>query len=253
METENIEYKGINIEIMRDDSPQNPFEDWDGCVPLLYESDYSQDYSNGQILDYLRRFLSYNQIRRHQRRIIELMNKNNLSYFAYSFEDFQEEYPLNEYDRTEMIQDELLYSWLGEGMDNMVAFCEEFGIKHYSRESRGYSKGDYAEVFMCWTPEFEKITGRSYVSMTEETFQCNFDLFEAWAWGDVYGYSVEETGDSCWGFYGDDHEKSGLLEEARANIDHYLTRKKKERETKLKELVKNKVPLEKRDNILEGI
>lgn len=41
--------------------------------------------------------------------------------------------------------------------------------------------------------------------------------------GDVYGYEVvcntcNELLDSCWGFYGHDHEKSGLLEYAKGHV-----------------------------------
>lgn len=43
--------------------------------------------------------------------------------------------------------------------------------------------------------------------------------------GNVYGYLIEHEllDDSCTGFFGYDHEKSGLLDEARANIDAALS------------------------------
>jgi len=45
--------------------------------------------------------------------------------------------------------------------------------------------------------------------------------------GAVYGYQVESDGldESCWGFYGNDYEKSGLLDEARAAIDYDIKMK----------------------------
>ncbi|MAX51512.1 MAG: hypothetical protein CMH22_05990 [Methylophaga sp.] len=242
---ETIIYKGIEIEVKREEYSENPFEEWDGCVPLMYEGgrNWEGDFSKGDIIDYLRNYLSYNQVKRHQSRLLDLMGED--------VEEFKEDYPLEDYDRTEMIKDDILYSWLDESIDNKTAFCEEFNIKHYSGASRGYSQGDYAEVFMCWTPEFGKITGRTYESMNDETFECNFELFEAWAWGDVYYYTIEETGDSCGGFYGDNHRKSGLLEYAEDSIDCYLEDKKKQKENKLKTLVKNNVPLNKREQLLQ--
>jgi len=46
------------------------------------------------------------------------------------------------------------------------------------------------------------------------------DTYDNYLAGSVYGY---DTGsDSCWGFFGCDHEASGLLPEARAVIDRYL-------------------------------
>jgi len=47
---------------------------------------------------------------------------------------------------------------------------------------------------------------------------------------EVYGYKITKNGydpedmetDSWWGFYGDDHEESGLLEHARNAIDCHI-------------------------------
>lgn len=248
-------YKGIEIEINYDQFAENPFEAWDGCVPLISESgrfrSNRSDYSQGQILEYLRNYLTYNQVKRNQRRIIEMMDKNETDKrFIYSYEDFKNDYPLNEYDRTEMLKDDLLYSWLDDGMDNLETFCKEFNIKHYRRTSRGYSQGDWADVFMCWTPEFGEVTGRTYESMTDKDFEDGFNLFTHWAWGDVFTFYIEETGDSCGGFYGDDFDNNGLLEMAKEEIDGYLEQKRKTKQSKLKTLIKNSVPYSNRKQIL---
>lgn len=236
-------YKGIDIDIYYDQDSMNPFKDWDECMPLIYKGNQTgEDFSNGEILDYLRNFLSYNQVRRHQTRILELIGED--------LEEFREDYPTDEYDRTEMIKDDILYSWLDDGLNNMVEFCKEFGIKHYNSTSKGYSQGDWADVFICWTPEFEEITGRSYESIEESDFKGAFDLFTAWAWGDVFYFVVEETGDSCGGFYGDDFEENGLMENAKSDIDYFLKKKKETKQKRLKELVKNKVPYSNREEIL---
>jgi len=47
--------------------------------------------------------------------------------------------------------------------------------------------------------------------------------YDEYIQGDVYGFVIDEDGDSCYGFYGYDHETSGLLNEAKASID-YLER-----------------------------
>lgn len=64
--------------------------------------------------------------------------------------------------------------------------------------------------------------------------------------GGVYGFSIEETGDSCGDFYGHDHEESGLLEHARNSIDCSIDYAKKSCFDKLKTFIRNRVPLEKR-------
>ena len=242
---ETVTYKGIEIEISNDSfSGINPFKDWDCCVPLIYDGgrNWGEDYSNGQILDYLRNYLTYNQVRRNQTKILKMI--------GFDVEEERGYAKADEIDLTERIQDDYLYDWLNDGIENMETFCIEFDIKHYRGDSRGYSQGDYADVFMCWTPEFGEITGRDYKSMGKTDFEDGFKLFTNWAWGDVYAYNIEETEDSCGGFYGDNHRESGLLEYAENSIDCYLAEKKKEKENKLKTLIKNHVPIQKRKELL---
>lgn len=239
-------YKGIEIEIEYDQNAENPFENWDGCTPLIAVYDRSEnDYSQGQILRYLRNYLTYNQVKRHQVRLLNLMD--------YNVEDFRDEHPLEDYDRTEIIKDEFLYDWLTESLDNKENFCIEFGIKHYRGSSRGYSQGDYADIFMCWTPEFEEVTGRTYESIDDDEFKGGLKLYSDWAWGDVFSFSIDEINDSCCGFYGDDFENNGLMEMAKESIDSYLNHKEKTKQSKLKTLIKNKVPYQKRTEILTAV
>lgn len=65
--------------------------------------------------------------------------------------------------------------------------------------------------------------------------------------GEVYGYMIEdEDGEEasddllcgCWGFYGDEG-KEEMLEDAKANIDAYLEKKRETRKNNLEILVKN--------------
>lgn len=49
-------------------------------------------------------------------------------------------------------------------------------------------------------------------------------LIETWndyLSGNVYGYEVPKTGDACWGYSGD-YETSGILDDAKANIDFWI-------------------------------
>lgn len=67
--------------------------------------------------------------------------------------------------------------------------------------------------------------------------------------GNVYGFQVVDNEemelDSCWGFYGD-HEKSGLLDEAKGSIDAHIEAQIRERVARVKQHIKNRVPLNKR-------
>jgi len=68
--------------------------------------------------------------------------------------------------------------------------------------------------------------------------------------GEVYGYHIEnhegEQLDSCYGFYGYDHEKSELLPQAKNAIDHEINGYKKYNVQHLKEMIINHVPLNSR-------
>jgi len=61
--------------------------------------------------------------------------------------------------------------------------------------------------------------------------------------GNVYGYNIEETGDSCWGFYGDYDAKGGCLDEAKAHIDCHIKAQRKSHYEQLKTWIRNKVPM----------
>lgn len=71
--------------------------------------------------------------------------------------------------------------------------------------------------------------------------------------GNIYGFHVEDKQgdeiDSCYGFYGYDYEKSGLLDTARDSIDSHIQRENKKHEEKLKIQIFHHVPLEKRVSI----
>lgn len=72
------------------------------------------------------------------------------------------------------------------------------------------------------------------------------DVYDDYLRGDVYGYEVEYDGESIgsvWGYYGDEHEKSGLLESARGDISADQTDRRKKHSEKLKSYIMNRVPL----------
>uniref|UniRef100_A0A6M3JGW1 Uncharacterized protein n=1 Tax=viral metagenome TaxID=1070528 RepID=A0A6M3JGW1_9ZZZZ len=69
--------------------------------------------------------------------------------------------------------------------------------------------------------------------------------------GSVYGYVIkfkEGDEDSCWGYYGDTEY---MIKECKSIIDNYIKRKQEENNKRLKTLIKNKVPLNKR--VLEKV
>ena len=64
--------------------------------------------------------------------------------------------------------------------------------------------------------------------------------------GDVWGYKSEAG--SCWNFYGDEG-KEQMIAEAKSEIDWMIEKKIKQHVEKIKAYIRNKVPLEKREQL----
>lgn len=73
------------------------------------------------------------------------------------------------------------------------------------------------------------------------------DILEHWANGNVYAFIVED--ESCGGFYGYDHEESGLIEAATDAVNAIRRYKLREHTTKLKQLIKAGVGLQYRPTL----
>lgn len=108
-----------------------------------------------------------------------------------------------------------------EYFDSMHRLAFVLGIPCHYTQSNGYSQGDSALVFVAALPSWVEKSG---VEPKNQEAACKSaaNLWSAWAWGDVFGVDAirnvegkEIDGVSCWGFYGTDHESSGLLDHCR--------------------------------------
>ena len=77
--------------------------------------------------------------------------------------------------------------------------------------------------------------------------------FSQWCNGEVYGYVIEGKDgdhlDSCWGFYGYDY----ALNEGESALVWQIDHQRKSRQDRLKELIRNRVPLMQRELELANI
>ena len=67
------------------------------------------------------------------------------------------------------------------------------------------------------------------IKTAKSVLEGESEMIRQWIDGEVYGYTVEKDGehiDSCWGFYGFDHEASGLLDSAKPAIDSEIEESK---------------------------
>jgi hypothetical protein len=261
MNTETLEYKGYKITVAQDDSPENPFESWDCEPPLITyyggRHEYAKSYQGApKTIGDVVRLMPDACFDRGQRvaLIKAMLPKYTLREFA------------------EYTRDNSAWSERGseaETRETFIALCNErvqqvphgwgdaiewfemaesllkwAGIECLNTESNGYCQGDSTLVMAIATPEWVQLVGAPADSLPRQ-LQCAVDLYSAWAWGDVYGVSAihapsededeegEELDDgSCWGFYGRDHEESGLMEHARDAIDYHISQ---QQETALNE------------------
>jgi len=103
------------------------------------------------------------------------------------------------------------------------------GIPAVYKQSMGHCQGDIVLCLAVATPAWVEMVGAPPETHKRQLWEA-IELYGNWAWGNVYGFKLEDgdgndiddIGCSIWGFYGWDHEKSGLMSEARAAIESYL-------------------------------
>jgi hypothetical protein len=213
--------KKLTFEIVHDSDPTNPFTDWDGEPPLMFSSGRNAgrtDHSNGAILEAIQEAATDGRIIRHSAKILDILGSS----FEYYEDDTKE-------DKIDHIRDEINNATVEE----LGELCELFKLPHKQYTSTGYSQGDWAEVLILLTPEFYETTGCK-PEHKESILKGTAELFNQWAWGDVYGFRIyeettcqccEETKkeeiDSCYSFFGHDFEKNGMM-------DHFPEKLKEE-------------------------
>lgn len=199
LESKGIEYtkQTYGVEVWHDQCAGNPWEEWDGQIPLMCKFDRSiTDYSKGDIKEYIGDSVTDAQLLEHAD--LFLYWQGNWS--ADDLKDME----LDE--QLDILRDGVTELLDGGGLGDIGSLCNLIGINYYHGSVKGYSQGDYAEVLLVPTFTWEQETGAKIEEVTEEGFEEARKLFEYWAFGDVYGFSVVdnygEVLDSCGGFYG---------------------------------------------------
>jgi hypothetical protein len=240
-------YKGYKIEIKQDQYAENPFEAWDFEPPLIAfyggrhsEASYYQDAPESW-WDILRMLPPAFFNRKNRMAFL----REFILPLGLSLRDFAEERQrIGEVDAIATLLGEYLgekpQGWraASEWLEMAESLLKWGGIECLNTQSNGYSQGDSTLLLVIASPKWLEQTGIK-AEHVAESLQASADLYGAWVWGDVYGISAiyapnEEDEDaqgekisegSCWGFYGRDHEKSGLMEHARSAIDWHLENK----------------------------
>lgn len=190
------------VKVQRDLDPSNPFTDFDCEVPILVAYLDHARYSMHEygVEDRLPN-LPDDVVQAHSKEMLEAVGWEDEEFFIdplrNEFYNYYHEQSAEE--RLELLAE--VYGWLG--------------ITAYVGSSTGYVQGDYALVLAVATPEWVENTGAPKESWLEQC-KAAVKLYGWWAWGDVWGYTIEtrsgEDLGSCWGFFGDELEETGMLD-----------------------------------------
>ena len=244
MQTEQISLHGYTVKMAQDECPKNPFENWDCEPPLLA---YYGSGRNG--------FKSYNSAPDNWHNILALLPASIFErgqrvpfirkFLCSSPRDFACSY-LADFENIKdamaaCLEDELggaPHGWRDatEWLETAAAILEYGGIACHFTQSNGYSQGNSTLLLAIGLPSWIEKVGAPAESIPSQ-LENACELHGQWQWGDVYGVaSIEdENGEeipdgSCWGFYGSNHEKSGLLDHARNAIQCHERHQKQEAE-----------------------
>lgn len=238
-------YKGYRIRAVLDTSPDNPFEDQDGHFPMTVRYDGRlKHYDNCAGPAPLNPIARLNDLHMvfDQKAIMKILNVTCDEIHTHS-DNWQDDTPKWFTDTYALRQAfDVAFDNLNAG-ESMTAAHELYklmGIPSLLTTSTGYSQGDWAELLIVATPQAQMSWGTDItMDNADEMLRPQADLYGYWAWGDIYGYVIMERIDdpkdinaaeeweeieygSCWGFYGPDHDKSGLEESATNAIDTHL-------------------------------
>lgn len=234
------EYRGFTIDIVVDDATPNPWEDWDGEPPLAVYLDtdvleYADDYGHINECPSLNR----DQIKANLPAILEMLDVSSI--FALRDSAYYADIVSIINDRlSEFVNDQRGSDRLGVLRD----LWEMAGCVAVMGSPNGSGQGDYAEVLCVLTPKFLEDTG---APNTVECAKNAIQLFEDWAFGNVYGFEIEDAEgnfiDSCFGFFGDYDAEYGALSEAKRTVDGHIRYLQREHFKTLKTQIRNRVPL----------
>jgi hypothetical protein len=124
----------------------------------------------------------------------------------------------------------------------------------------GWDSGQVGWIYVT-RERVRKVYGVARISQqledaVQDRLRAEVAVYNDYLTGNVYGFeipAIDTPDNSCWGFYGDDHETSGLLEAAREVIDGHIEAVTRSHVAKLKAQIKKRAPLERRESLADRL
>lgn len=210
---DSITYKGYTIQIEQDEWPCNPRTEWDPISTISSFHDKINDECK-EIMDH-----DYEEDDWETLKALYIFNVKMVAILPLYFREFSYDCELNTTGTGKQIGFVYISKKMWESHMGKTDESSDWWQKHH----KGKSKADVA---------------RSHIVSEIETYQ-------QWLNGECYSFSIEgdDFEDRCSGYYGNDHEASGLLESAKESIDCHLKWILKKRLKVLKGYLKAKVPI----------
>lgn len=247
LDCEVAHHNGYRIKAERDEYPENPFTAWDCNWPISVRSsdrggkpftDYEEKFAGPSVREPLR-FFNDDQLVHWQVHLAKMFGyagvRELLDAREDDFDGGNSTEPLPAYCTDAEALRRVFWAEMEDVADSdLFERCVEMfallDIAAYETQVTGYSQGDWAQVLVVAVPAAVKEFGCTEPPKPAD-LEYTAKLYGYWAWGDCYGYVIErpaevdEDGDvieweqiddgSCWGYYGSDHEESGLADAAR--------------------------------------
>ncbi len=210
-----VSYKGYRIKTYQDDEPDNP-RDWDNLGKIFYGHKH---YVLGEV-DVRKEFedcYSWDDV---EKRIIELYDPLVIL-------------PLYLYDHS------VLRIKIGDFYDSQLPQ----GYAYFDTGMVGFVIAEKDKV----RKEYKvKRISKKLREQVKQILEDEIDVFDKYLSGQVYAYVIEGDGYACSGFY--DYDE--MVKYAKEQIDAEIEKERRDRQAKLKTLIKNSVHLDKRQAIL---
>lgn len=269
---ETVKVGAYTIEFAHDQDSENPYDAWEGNTPALWvslrrHSVDIEEYGDSDLESFFAK-MSRHWISRHWRAICKILDltesehdreaREHAVYYCQSLSE----------SRADLFSDALgdmkgsSWSYALDYLEDLRALYRLAGVQAETFQRDGYCQGDSVYGLIVMTPAWAENVGAPHAKPGQidqekcaKDMESQADIFGAWAFGDVYGYIVTETasGDdvgSCWGFYGDSLEDSGLWENLQNSIECYESQHLARKLAKVKAWIKNKTPLGVRADLL---
>jgi len=210
-----VSYKGYRIKTYQDDEPDNP-RDWDNLGKIFYGH---KRYVLGEV-DVRKEFedcYSWDDV---EKRIIELYDPLVIL-------------PLYLYDHS------VLRIKIGDFYDSQLPQ----GYAYFDTGMVGFVIAEKDKV----RKEYKvKRISKKLREQVKQILCDEIDVFDKYLSEQVYAYSIEDTDIACRGYY--DYDE--MVKYAKEEVDGIVEKARKDKQAKLKAMIKNSVHLDKRQAIL---